>query len=115
LDNLKYAHSMKFRPREEWHRPEDHPSETTRLAGSFAAEFGAGEWGYLAGLWHDLGKYSNDFQKMLCDDNEETGRKKAVNHSTAGALLVIEKFGLVGRIFAYPIAGHHAVTCAVRS
>ncbi len=37
---------MKFRPREEWHRLEDHLSETARLAGSFAAGFGA------AGLWH---------------------------------------------------------------
>jgi len=32
---------MKFRPRDEWHRLEDHLSETARLAGSFAAEFGA--------------------------------------------------------------------------
>ena len=41
MDNFKYAHSIKFRPRDEWHRLEDHLSETARLAGSFAAEFGA--------------------------------------------------------------------------
>ncbi|NLN60449.1 MAG: hypothetical protein GX147_07050 [Deltaproteobacteria bacterium] len=52
----KYAHSMAGKPCREWHRLEDHLLETAKLAGTFAAEFGAGEWGYLAGLWYDLGK-----------------------------------------------------------
>ncbi|MBN1546945.1 MAG: CRISPR-associated helicase Cas3' [Syntrophaceae bacterium] len=104
----KYAHSVAGKPCREWHRLEDHLLETAKLAGSFASEFGAGEWVYLAGLWHDLGKSSDEFQEMLCLANEENGRKKAINHSTAGALWAIEKFGLAGRIFAYPIAGHHA-------
>lgn len=99
---------MAGKPCREWHRLEDHLLETAKLAGAFAAEFGAGEWGYLAGLWHDLGKSSDEFQEMICLVNKENSRKKAVNHSTAGALWAIEKFGLAGRIFAYPIAGHHA-------
>jgi CRISPR-associated endonuclease/helicase Cas3 len=28
------------------------------LAGEFASTFGHSDWGRLAGLWHDLGKYS---------------------------------------------------------
>lgn len=36
----------------------DHLIGTAKLAGGFAAEFGRWEWGYTAGLWHDLGKYS---------------------------------------------------------
>lgn len=31
-------------------------SPAKRDAASFAAEFGSGEWAYLAGLWHDLGE-----------------------------------------------------------
>lgn len=34
-------------------------SPDKRNAASFAAEFGGGEWGYLAGPWHDFGKYSS--------------------------------------------------------
>ena len=35
-----------------------HLRETANLARTFAEKFGAGDWGYLAGLWHDLGKFS---------------------------------------------------------
>jgi CRISPR-associated endonuclease/helicase Cas3 len=31
------------------------------LARERAAKFGAGDWGYAAGLLHDLGKYSDEF------------------------------------------------------
>ncbi len=54
-----YAHSLNGRPVEDWHRLEEHLFGTAKLAAKFAAEFGCGEWGYLAGLWHDLGKYSS--------------------------------------------------------
>ncbi|MEK7702832.1 MAG: hypothetical protein AAB317_02605 [Nitrospirota bacterium] len=33
------------------------------LSGRFAAAFGNSDWAALAGLWHDLGKYSEAFQK----------------------------------------------------
>ncbi|MCL5236581.1 MAG: hypothetical protein M1353_01860 [Nitrospirae bacterium] len=36
----------------------DHLIGTAEKVADFAAEFGCGEWDYLAGLWHDLGKYS---------------------------------------------------------
>jgi CRISPR-associated endonuclease/helicase Cas3 len=45
-------------------RREEHLRGTAELAASFAAEFGCWEWGRLAGLWHDLGKYSKDFQEI---------------------------------------------------
>ncbi|HAM51842.1 MAG TPA: hypothetical protein DCP92_14585 [Nitrospiraceae bacterium] len=34
----------------------DHLIGTADLAENFADEFGCREWGYLAGLWHDLGR-----------------------------------------------------------
>lgn len=49
-----YAHSIEGKPVYEWHRLEEHLKGTAELAASFAAEFGCGEWGYLAGLRHDL-------------------------------------------------------------
>ena len=35
------------------------------MARGFADDFHAGDWGYLAGLWHDIGKYTIEFQEML--------------------------------------------------
>lgn len=34
------------------HLLDEHLRETAKLAERFAAEFGCGEWGRLAGLWH---------------------------------------------------------------
>ncbi len=90
----------------------DHLTGTAKLAADFASEFGSREWGYLAGLWHDLGKYSREFQKYILAANgldahieNVPGR---VDHSTAGSIHSINRFGKKGRIFAYTIAGHHA-------
>ncbi|MBC8548373.1 MAG: CRISPR-associated helicase Cas3' [Candidatus Brocadiales bacterium] len=89
---------------------EDHLKCTAKLAKSFANAFGSGEWAYLAGSWHDMGKYSEDFQNMLlasADAHLET-KPGRVDHSTAGAIYSTEKFKKAGRIFSYLIAGHHA-------
>jgi CRISPR-associated endonuclease/helicase Cas3 len=61
----------------------------------------AWDWGYLAGLWHDLGKFSEAFQQRL------QGSPLPVDHSTAGArhCLAIPHFG---PLISYLIAGHHA-------
>ena len=53
-----YAHSIEGQPVHKWHMLEEHLRSVAKLAKSFADEFGSGEWAYLAGLWHDLGKYS---------------------------------------------------------
>lgn len=107
-----FGHSRDGEPPENWQLLEDHLRLTAEAAQSFAGAFNAGEWAYLAGLWHDLGKYSQDFQDLLIDsqvDNTSAKRhKKRVNHSTAGALHAVERLGIAGRIFAYLIAGHHA-------
>lgn len=57
-----YAHTLPDRPEAEWKPLEYHLREVAELAGDFAAAFGAKDWGHLAGLWHDLGKYSREFQ-----------------------------------------------------
>jgi CRISPR-associated endonuclease/helicase Cas3 len=39
-----------------------HLRGTAECAEHFAADFGCAGWGYLAGLWHDLGKFHRGFQ-----------------------------------------------------
>ncbi len=51
-----FAHSMEGRPDSEWQPLDEHLLNVAELARIFAEEFGCGEWAYLAGLWHDLGK-----------------------------------------------------------
>lgn len=92
----------------------DHLEAVGRLSSEFARPFAATELGRLAGLWHDLGKYRPGFQKYVRSTSGDQahiegrvfGRDK--NHSAAGALHAIERFGHAGRALAYLIAGHHA-------
>ena len=59
MNKSYYAHSLDGRPVSEWQLLDEHLLNVAELARTFAEEFGAGEWAYLAGLWHDLGKYSD--------------------------------------------------------
>ncbi len=61
----------------------------------------AHQWGYLTGLWHDLGKFSAEFQERL------KGNPLPVDHSTAGARHCSD-INHFGPLIAYMIAGHHA-------
>ena len=97
------------------HRLLDHLRAVAFLSGEFASGFAGREWAFLAGLWHDLGKYSAEFQSYIRTasgyERQEAHLENAkgrVDHSTAGALLAVERFGLYGRVLAYLIAGHHA-------
>lgn len=62
MAEIYYAHSLPGKPPSEWQLLEDHLKNVAELARSFGEPFGAGEWAYLAGLWHDLGKYSKNFR-----------------------------------------------------
>ncbi len=77
----------------------DHLREVAEMAAEFARPFGAESWAYAAGMAHDIGKYSTEFQnRILCDGHK-------VDHSTAGAAL-LDQLGL--KLLAYCVAGHHA-------
>lgn len=96
------------------HPLEEHLQEVSRISGEFAAIFGNDDWGRIAGLWHDLGKYKADFQEYIRarsgyerDEAEEGGPGK-VDHTAAGAIHAVERMGHAGRILAYLIAGHHS-------
>ena len=80
----------------------DHLTGVAHLAEQFAEAFGSAEWGRLVGLWHDLGKYQDAFQKRLRDDTIR------VEHSGAGAALAMERNPGLGLPPAFVIAAHHA-------
>lgn len=101
-----YAHSKEGCPREEWHLLERHLRDVGEMARAFASKWGADDWGYYAGLWHDLGKFCEAFQKMITADAE--AERSRVNHSSAGALCAIKELGEAGLLLAFVIAGHHA-------
>lgn len=71
------------------------------------------EWGKYLGLWHDLGKYSQEFQHYIqvSGDSEENDDRACgkVDHSSAGAKWAIEHISPspLGDLMAYMIAGHH--------
>lgn len=52
------------------HDLEEHLRTVGDLAGEFASSFGHSDWGRLAGLWHDLGKYSSAFQSYIARGDE---------------------------------------------
>lgn len=79
----------------------EHLRETAKLAGRFACGFGKQALGELAGGLHDLGKFSNEFQKRI--RNPET--TAACDHSAAGAL---EAFKWKQLTAAICIMGHHS-------
>lgn len=107
-----YAHTKNNEPPDRWQTLEDHLKQVAELARSFADEFGAGDWGYLAGLWHDVGKYSKEFQKYLLAANDDDAHIETkhgrVDHSTAGAKHAFRQAKNEGKLLAYTIAGHHA-------
>ena len=107
-----FAHTLEGSPPENWQRLEDHLQGVAELARSFADDFGAGDWGYVAGYWHDLGKYSKEFQKYLLAANDADAhietRQGRVDHSSAGAQQAFQQSKNEGKLLAYVIAGHHA-------
>lgn len=89
----------------------NHLEGTARLAYSFAAKFQNEEWGRLLGLWHDLGKYSNEFQdyiKINSGYEEDDQKKPKTDHTSAGAIFAREILPQYWPPLAYCIAGHHA-------
>jgi CRISPR-associated endonuclease/helicase Cas3 len=118
-----FAHSKSGSPREQWHSLEQHLRDTAFAASEAGKKWGAGDLAYLAGLWHDLGKYAPDWQDFLLEAGEETpvlgedepgnlpARRHGPDHSTAGAIHALRRFGAdtgIRLALQFAIAGHHA-------
>lgn len=104
MEDEYYAHSRSGKPPEEWHRLEDHLNNVAKMARAFADNFRAGDWGHLAGLWHDLGKYSRGFQDYLRRENEIDAHIETtpgrVDHSSAGAHHAVRMLPILGHLLA---------------
>ncbi|MDN5272115.1 CRISPR-associated helicase Cas3' [Chloroflexus sp. MS-CIW-1] len=101
-----FAHRRDNEDREYWQPLIDHLRNTAEMAREFGKDANVADLAYIAGLLHDLGKYSKEFQKRL-----EGGPR--VDHSTAGARELLSLFKgtpyeLFARLLTYPILGHHA-------
>ena len=51
------------------HILEEYLRAVADLSGEFASTFVHSDWEQLAGLWHDLGKYSSAFQSYIARGN----------------------------------------------
>ncbi len=76
----------------------EHLMGTAVKASEFASVFNAEEQGQLVGLAHDIGKYSDAFQRRI------QGSTEKVDHSTAGAA---ECAKLNQPYAAFAVMGHH--------
>ncbi len=104
-----YAHTSEI---ETWELLETHLKRVSSLSGEYGNSFNSSEWCQIAGLWHDLGKYSNEFQDYLIKntstDSHTSETSGKVDHSSAGAQWAVNQFGSAGKILAHIIAGHHS-------
>jgi CRISPR-associated endonuclease/helicase Cas3 len=101
-----YAHTKDGKDKSEWQKLIDHLNRTANFATEFGRDAGVAELAWIAGLTHDIGKYSKEFQARL----DGSGRK--VDHATAGAKELKKLFeGTLQEPFAmllaYCISGHH--------
>lgn len=100
-----------------WHLLTDHIFGVTDRAVIFANAFDtsgvAAAWARYLGLLHDLGKFTEAFQKYLWDchqaDQGIGTRPKpgSAPHKQMGALAALEDLRDVAEMFALPIYGHH--------
>jgi CRISPR-associated endonuclease/helicase Cas3 len=105
VQNLYFAHTKENADKSEWQRLIDHLNNTARIAAELGQDAGISELARIAGQTHDLGKYSQAFQRRL------DGAKQRVDHATAGAQEIWRRYGQTQKwqalMLAYTIAGHH--------
>lgn len=103
---MYYAHSAplaveRSSTRDGWEPLRDHLHDVADLAACFAEPFGAAPEARLAGLLHDLGKYSDRFTLRL--ENKDSG----LDHWSAGARVAFDRLKALGAPVTLAIQGHH--------
>ncbi|GHU44296.1 CRISPR-associated helicase/endonuclease Cas3 [Clostridia bacterium] len=83
----------------------DHLTNVADMAKRFATSFAA-DLAYECGLVHDVGKYSDEFQKRI------HGASFRTDHATAGGQLLLETYrdtpcAKLAKLMAYCVMGHH--------
>jgi len=102
-----YAHTF-GENKEDWQLLYDHLTQTAELAYKFGKDSELSDLAYITGMLHDIGKYSDAFQKKLL------GSSIHVDHSTAGGKEICEFTkndklkSIIGFLIAYCVVGHHS-------
>jgi len=96
-----YAHSTDC-PEKYWQSLDQHALCVAKIGAEFSNIFGASEWGYTAGILHDLGKARKPFQDMLAGLRT---KGKDTQHAVYGAKAAFDRASLP---LAFAVAGHHA-------
>lgn len=103
MNRTLYAHSLEGRPERDWETLVEHLTKVGTKAAELATPFGGASLAQAMGALHDAGKASAEFQDYI------RGKDLKVDHSTAGAVMAIDRYGpVLGRMAAFGIAGHHA-------
>lgn len=101
-----YAHSGRGPDKSDWQTLKEHLFAVARLAAGRARFLGLETAAFIAGLFHDLGKYNRAFQRRL------DGATEPVDHSTAGAQVLRDLAtgpdAAMAQLIGYAILGHHA-------
>ena len=100
----------------------EHLTQTARRASQCLQAVGLGRAAYLAGLLHDMGKYTADFQEYLSAG--EQGKRGSVIHTFQGCRYLMEHFHresnepqeIIGsELIAFAIGAHHGLFDCVDS
>ncbi|MDD2599924.1 MAG: CRISPR-associated helicase Cas3' [Kiritimatiellae bacterium] len=101
VKDISYAHSSEH-PKKDWQSLEQHALCVAAICAGFSKIFSASEWGYAAGMLHDLGKARKPFQEMLAGLRT---KGSDTQHAVYGAKAAFDKESLP---LAFIVAGHHA-------
>lgn len=112
IENKPKEYYARFNSKRELQPLNEHLEGVGNLCRQQGEKVGLGNLCYLAGILHDIGKYSDEFQERLSTAYFEIGEPKKVNHSNAGAELIFEyhkyiKFKAVTEIISNAILTHH--------
>lgn len=103
----RFAHSVEGQPESCWEPLAAHCRAVGARAAGFAAAFGGGPLALAAGMLHDIGKWSEEYQLYIRRAREDGEGRKGPDHSTAGAQVASELYQRIGKLIAFNIAGHH--------
>lgn len=103
-----YAHSTKHVTADgkpdtsTWEGLGEHLTSVADLAQVLGLRSGISKHAFIAGIGHDLGKGTNEWQAYL------RGAGPQVPHSAQGARWAQDRYNGIGRLLAYGMAGHHS-------
>ncbi|TCT21774.1 CRISPR-associated endonuclease/helicase Cas3 [Melghiribacillus thermohalophilus] len=97
---------------------EEHLEEVSKLAAKFGEKIGVKHLALLAGILHDMGKYSDSFKEYITSavfDPDNAPPRGSVDHSTAGGRYVFnlahhendQASKMIGEILGNIIISHH--------